>query len=37
MSQISVVVPVYKAEQLVSRCIDSVLSQTYQDWEAHLG
>ena len=33
MDKISVVVPVYNAEQYVSRCIDNVLTQTYQDWE----
>lgn len=30
---ISIIVPVYKVEQCVARCIDSILSQTYQDWE----
>ncbi len=30
---ISIIVPVYKVEQYVSRCIDSVLSQSYPDWE----
>lgn len=30
---ISVIVPVYKVEQCLARCIDSILVQTYKDWE----
>lgn len=30
---ISIIVPVYKAESYISRCIESVLSQTYSEWE----
>lgn len=30
---ISVVCPVYKAELFISKCIDSILKQTYTDWE----
>lgn len=30
---ISVVVPVYKAEKVVARCIESVIAQEYKDWE----
>ena len=33
MILISVIIPVYKAEKFISRCIDSILSQTYCDWE----
>lgn len=30
---ISIIVPVFNAEKTLSRCIESVLSQTFQDWE----
>jgi len=30
---ISIIVPVYKAEKTLQRCIKSVISQTYKDWE----
>ena len=30
---ISIIVPVYKAEKFLNRCVDSVIAQTYQDWE----
>lgn len=30
---ISVIVPVYKAEKVIARCIESVIAQEYQDWE----
>ena len=33
MPQISVIVPVYKAEAYLADCIDSILSQTFQDFE----
>lgn len=33
MPQISVIVPVYKVEPYLSRCIDSILSQTFTDFE----
>ena len=33
MPQISVIVPVYKVEEYLSRCIDSILSQTFTDFE----
>lgn len=30
---ISILVPVYNVEQYLKRCVDSVLSQDFQDWE----
>lgn len=33
MCKVSVVLPVYNAERFLLRCIDSVLSQTYKDFE----
>ncbi|WP_251454424.1 glycosyltransferase family 2 protein [Veillonella intestinalis] len=33
MSKISVIVPVYKVEQYLNECIDSILNQTYKDLE----
>lgn len=30
---ISIVVPVYKVEDVVAKCIESVIAQTYTDWE----
>lgn len=33
MSSISVIVPVYKVEPYIRRCIDSILSQTFTDFE----
>lgn len=31
---ISIIVPVYKAEKTIRKCLDSLISQTYNDWEA---
>ena len=33
MPNISVIVPVYKVEPFLRRCVDSVLGQTYEDFE----
>ena len=33
MPQISVIVPVYNAEKYLHRCIDSILAQTFSDFE----
>lgn len=34
--KISVIVPVYKAEKYLHRCVDSILAQTFQDFEVIL-
>lgn len=33
---ISVIVPVYNAEKYIERCVNSIISQTYSDWELFL-
>ena len=33
MPQISVIVPVYRVEKYIHRCVDSILAQTFQDFE----
>lgn len=33
MANISVIVPVYKVEEFLGRCVDSILRQTYTDFE----
>lgn len=33
MTKISVIVPVYNAEKYLNRCIDSILNQTFKDFE----
>ena len=33
MPKISVIVPVYKAESYLPLCVDSILSQSFADWE----
>lgn len=30
---ISIIVPIYNCEKYIARCIDSILSQSYTDWE----
>ena len=36
MPEISIIVPVYKAEQYLERCVKSILEQTYQNFEVIL-
>ena len=33
MPKISVIVPVYKVEKYINQCIDSILAQTFSDFE----
>ena len=33
MPKISVIVPIYKVEKYIHRCVDSILNQTFQDFE----
>ncbi|GAB6866659.1 MULTISPECIES: glycosyltransferase family 2 protein [Bacteroides] len=33
MTKLSIIVPVYKAEKTIERCIRSILLQDYRDWE----
>lgn len=32
-AKISVIIPVYKVEQYLRNCIESVINQTYTNWE----
>ena len=36
MPKISIIVPVYKVEKYLNRCLDSIIAQTYTDWECIL-
>ena len=36
MPKISIIVPVYQAEKYLRQCIDSILAQTFTDWECIL-
>ena len=33
MAEISVIVPVYTVEPFIHRCVDSILRQSFQDFE----
>lgn len=33
MPKVSIIVPVYKVEEYLSHCVNSILAQTYTDWE----
>ena len=34
MAEISIIIPCYNLEKYISECLNSVISQTYPDWEA---
>ena len=33
MAKVSIIVPVYNTERFLNKCVDSILKQTYSDWE----
>lgn len=33
MPKVSIIIPVYRAELYLSKCVDSIISQTFLDWE----
>lgn len=36
MPKISIIVPVFKVEKYIHRCLDSIINQTFSDWECIL-
>ena len=33
MAKISIIIPVYNSEKCIRRCLNSILNQTFQDFE----
>ena len=33
MKKISIIIPVYNVEQYIKNCLESVINQTYDNWE----
>lgn len=33
MPLISIIIPVYNSEKTLNRCVNSILNQTFMDWE----
>ena len=33
MPKISIIVPIYKVEKYINKCIESILNQTFEDFE----
>lgn len=36
MNLISIIVPIYNSENYLPKCLDSIIAQTYTNWEAIL-
>ncbi len=36
MCKISIIIPIYNSEKYLTHCLDSILKQTYQDFEVIL-
>lgn len=34
MPKVSIIVPTYNHQEFIAECLDSIISQTYEDWEA---
>lgn len=33
MTEVSIIIPIYKAEKYISRCIESIINQSYENWQ----